>query len=205
MNSIKPGQSYVSFVDEQSMGKNRKRGRLIVISAPSGTGKTTVIHRFLSKHPNLSYSISCTTRPKRINEVDGKDYRFVDKKTFEDLVEEGKLAEWAHVHEHMYGTPKGPIDEAIGMGKDILLDIDVIGGMNLKELYKDDAISIFLLPPSKEELKRRLLGRNTDSKEQQQIRLRNALEEMNYKDKYDYQVINDDLDKACSEIEKIIF
>lgn len=179
-------------------------GRLIIISAPSGAGKTTVINRFLSRHPNMVHSVSCTTRPKRPGEVDGKDYRFVDRETFQGWIKEKKLAEWAEVHDHLYGTPKEPIEKWLKTGTDVLLDVDVVGGTNLKKMYKERAVSMFLLPPSEEELKRRLLQRATDSAEQQKLRLKNALQEMTFKDKYDYQVVNDDLDEACLEIEKIL-
>lgn len=180
------------------------KGRLIIISAPSGTGKTTVINKFLSQHPKMVHSISCTTRPMRSGEVNGRDYHFIDKKTFEKWISENKLAEWANVHNNMYGTPKEMLDNWLSEGRDVLLDIDVVGAANLKKLYKKNSISIFLLPPSEEELKKRLTMRATDSKEVQALRLKNALEEIQHKDEYDYQVINDDLDRACKEIEEII-
>lgn len=182
----------------------KKKGRLIIISAPSGTGKTSVIQRFLATHPDMKYSISCTTRPIRGKEIDGKDYHFLDEKIFKEWVQKGKLAEWAKYCGHLYGTPKEPIDNAIANGKDVLLDLEVIGGTKLKELYKENAISIFLLPPSDKELRKRLSKRKTDSEEMQRARLKTAMMEMTYKDKYDYQVINDDLEMACREIEKIL-
>lgn len=181
-----------------------KRGRLIIISSPSGGGKTSVIKRFLSTHPNVVHSISYTTRPKRPGDVDKGYYRIVDKKTFEGGIRDGTFAEWAEVHGNLYGTPKIPLDKWIADGKYVLLDLDVIGGMNLKKLYKNDAISIFILPPSIDELKKRLKGRGTDSKEVQELRLKNALKELEYKDRYDYRVINDDLGRACQEIEKLL-
>jgi len=181
-----------------------RNARPIIISAPSGTGKTTVIRRFLSSHPGLTFSVSCTTRPIRPGDVDGRDYHFIDEKVFRAGIKEGMFAEWSDYCGNLYGTPKGPLDDWLAEGKDVLLDLEVIGGTKLKALYGDRAISIFLVPPSEEELKRRLFGRGTDSPEAQKKRLETAHMEMTYKEKYDYQVINDDLDKACEEIEKII-
>ncbi|MFH1873952.1 MAG: guanylate kinase [Pseudomonadota bacterium] len=181
-----------------------KKGRLIIISAPSGTGKTSVIQRFLFTHPHMMHSVSCTTRSKRGQEVDGKDYHFIDELTFKTWIKENKFAEWAKYCGHIYGTLKEPLDKAIEQGKDVLLDLEVIGGTKLKDIYQDKAISIFLLPPSDQELRRRLSQRKTDSEQAQQARLKTALMELTYKDKYDYQVINDDLERACQEIEDIL-
>lgn len=180
------------------------KGRLIIISAPSGAGKTSVIHRFLSTHPDMIHSISWTTRPARPGNIDEGYYHIVDKEAFQKGIEEGMFAEWAEVHKYLYGTPKKPLDQWLSEGKDVLLDLDVVGGLKLKEMYNDQAISIFLLPPSIDELKKRLTGRRTDSAEAQEIRLNNALEELECKDKYDYQVVNDVLEKACREIEEIL-
>ncbi len=182
-----------------------KKGFLIIISAPSGTGKTSVIRKLLDKHPDLIHSISATTRPMRPGDVEGKDYHFISKNKFESGIENNEFAEWAHVHDHLYGTPRQPLDDALKQGKKVLLDLDVVGGTKLKQLYKEKAVSIFLLPPSNEELKNRLLNRATDSKQQQELRLKNALHEITYKDKYDYQVINDSLEQACKKIEEIIY
>ena len=179
-------------------------GRLIIISAPSGGGKTTVINRFLETHPNTIHSVSWTTRPIRKGEIDGIDYHFIDEKIFRDGIENNQFAEWAEVHNNFYGTPIEPIDRWLTEGKDVLLDLDVIGGLKLKDLYKKKAIAIFLIPPSTEELKKRLVGRGTDSKEVQELRLKNALEELTYKERYDYRVVNDVLERACLEIEEIL-
>jgi guanylate kinase len=181
-----------------------KKGRLIIISAPSGTGKTTVIRRFLAKHPNMIHSKSATTRKVRPDKTDAGDYIFLDRNTFEAWVDRGKLAEWVEYCGNFYGTPKEPIDKAIAEGKDVLLDLEVIGGTKLKSMYMDDAVSIFLMPPSTEELKRRLSSRGTDSAEAQKKRLETAMRELTYKDKYDHIVVNDELERACGEIEKIL-
>ncbi|MBU4484350.1 guanylate kinase [bacterium] len=180
------------------------RGKLIIISAPSGTGKTTVIERFLSTHPKTVHSISWTTRPVRGDEKQGAYYYHVEKDEFEKGIKEGKFAEWAEYVGNYYGTPKAQLEDWLTHGKFVLLDLEVVGGTTLKSLYKDDAISIFLLPPSEDELKKRLSRRATDSAEVQQRRLQTALMELTFKDRYDFQVVNDDLDGACSEIEKII-
>lgn len=182
-----------------------KKNRLIVISAPSGTGKTSVIRRLLQTHPDMIHSVSCTTRPKRSAEVDGGDYHFIPEETFKQGIQEGRFVEWAEVHHRFYGTPKAPLDKALEEGKDVVLDLDVEGGTALKALYGARAVTIFLLPPSVEELVRRLSERGTDSPEEQQIRLENARHELAHKDKYDHQIVNENLGKACEEIEKILY
>lgn len=180
------------------------KGRLIIISAPSGTGKTSVIERFLKTHPNMIHSVSCTTRSRRAQEKEGKDYHFITTEKFRGMMDQGAFAEWATVHGHSYGTPKAPLEAALREGKEILLDVDVQGGMNLKKLYGKKALSIFLLPPSEEELARRLMLRGTDSAEVQKLRLENAKREMTFKDHYDYQIVNADLSKACAQIEALL-
>jgi len=180
------------------------QARLIIISSPSGGGKTSVIERLLQKHPNMVHSISCTTRPPRASEVNGRYYHHVDRQTFKDGISAGRFAEWNEVHDNLYGTPREPLDKWLSEGKDVLLDLDVIGGLKLKEIYSERAISIFILPPSQEELERRLMKRATDSAEVQQVRLKNALAELSYKDRFDYRIINDDLEKAVAEVEKIL-
>lgn len=180
------------------------KGHLIIIAAPSGTGKTTVIRRFLATHPHMTHSVSCTTRPMRPGDVDGRDYHFIDEAAFRKGIGEGAFAEWAMVHGNYYGTPKAPLDQALAADRDILLDLDVVGTLNLKKMYGDQATTIFLAPPSMEELERRLTSRGTDAPEVQAIRLTNALAELASKDQFDHQVVNDDLERACGEIEKII-
>jgi len=184
--------------------KKNFKGHLIVLSAPSGTGKTSVIRRLLKTHPNMIHSVSCTTRPKRTGEVEGGDYHFIDRDTFIKKIDKGEFAEWAEVHNRFYGTPRAPLEKALEEGKDVILDLDVQGGMKVKGLFGDKAITIFLLPPSVEELERRLSTRGTDSAEERQIRLENARHELAMKDAYDYQILNKDLEQACLEIEKIL-
>lgn len=182
----------------------KETGRLIVMAAPSGGGKTSVIERLLSRHPNMVHSISCTTRPTRPGEINGKYYHHIDRKTFEEGIGASQFAEWAEVHNNLYGTPKEPLDKWLSEGHDVIFDLDIIGSLNLKKLYGERAITIFILPPSLDELKHRLVRRATDSKEVQELRLKNALEELTHQDEFDYKVVNDDLDKACLEIEKIL-
>ncbi|OGQ48655.1 MAG: guanylate kinase [Deltaproteobacteria bacterium RIFCSPLOWO2_02_FULL_46_8] len=181
-----------------------KGNRLIIISAPSGTGKTSVIQRLLVTHPNMIHSVSCTTRPKRGAEVDGKDYHFIPQEIFQQWIKEGKFVEWAKVHHRYYGTLKAPLDQALQEGKDVVLDLDVEGGMALKKIYGERALTLFLLPPSVEELERRLSERGTDSPEERQIRLDNAHHELAHKDRYDHQIMNDNLKHACEAIEKLL-
>ena len=187
------------------MSTKKERGRLIIISAPSGGGKTSVIHFLTSKFPDLIHSISHTTRPKRPGKVDEGYYHFVDMESFREGIRKDLYAEWAEVHDNLYGTPKEPLERALNEKKDILLDVDIVGGMKLKALYGDRAVSIFLVPPSIEALDERLSERKTDSGEVCMLRLKNALEELKYKDRYDHQVVNDDLDRACLEVEELLF
>lgn len=180
-----------------------KKGRLFIISAPSGTGKSTVVNHLLKKMPDLVYSISYTTRPPRGGEQNGKEYCFVDESTFKRLVNEGFFAEWAEVHGALYGTPRLELENAIAAGKNVVLDIDVQGGMALKKRYPQ-AVTIFLAPPSFEELKERLSGRKTDSQATVAKRLENATREMGFKDRYEHCIVNDDLKRACGEIAAIV-
>jgi len=175
-----------------------------VFVAPSGAGKTTVIHRIREAHPDLGYSVSCTTRPMRPGEVDGRDYTFLDPATFNDGIARGRFVEWAEVHGYLYGTPREPLDLALAEGRDVMLDLDVVGSLKLKRVFGDRAVTVFILPPSVEELERRLLARATDAPDVQAVRLRNALTEMTFRDRFDHRVVNDDLDRVCAEIEAII-
>lgn len=181
----------------------KKRGCLFIISAPSGTGKSTVVSHLLKRIPDLVYSVSYTTRPPRGGELNGKEYYFVDESTFKRLINEGLFAEWAEVHGAFYGTPRIELEDTIAAGKNVILDIDVQGGMALKQRYSK-AVTIFLAPPSFDELKERLSGRKTDSAAVVAKRLENATREMAYKDRYDYCVVNDNLNHACFQIASII-
>ena len=179
-----------------------KKGKLFVVSAPSGAGKTTLIRHVLDRFEALSYSVSHTTRPPREGEADGKDYYFVSIADFEAKIADNSLLEWAKVHDNYYGTSRELVEQALEQGRSILLDIDVQGASQI--MSSDlDPVTIFILPPSSEELERRLSGRGTDSRQVIQKRLDNAKQEMEKKDKYRYQLVNDDLKEAVESLYRI--
>lgn len=171
---------------------------MIILTAPSGTGKTTLASRVLAQEAQLAFSVSHTTRPIRGQERDGVDYHFVDDATFDRMVTEDGFAEWAPVHKRRYGTSHAEIQRLWGEGKEILFDIDPQGGVQLMAAYPD-AVSIFLVPPSMEALESRLRSRGTDSEEQILTRLGVAAEEIAYARQYDYVITNDDLDVAVAD------
>jgi guanylate kinase len=178
-------------------------GRLFVLSAPSGTGKSTVLRELRERCPELAFSISYTTRPRRGSERDGVEYHFVDVTPFRSMIVQGEFIEWAEVHGHFYGTARKNLEDLLQAGRDVLLDIDVQGGSAIKQAFPD-ATTIFLLPPSLEVLKERLAGRGTESPEELRIRLANARRELAFQDRYDHRVVNDRLEEACGAIEHII-
>ena len=178
-------------------------GLMVILTAPSGTGKTTLAKRVLASEPQLAFSVSHTTRPPREGEETGVAYHFVDDPTFDHLVESSSFAEWAHVHQRRYGTSHQEIQRLWGLGYDILFDIDPQGGVQLMEAYPE-AISVFLVPPSMEELERRLRGRSSDSEEQINTRLGVVRTEIAYADRYDYTIANDDLDTAVDDFRAVI-
>lgn len=173
------------------------------MSSPSGTGKTTICHELLKANKDFRFSVSATTRPPRGNERDGIDYHFISEKKFDDMVGKKEFAEHATVFGYRYGTPFSEIRRAMAKCQVLLCDVDVQGGMQLKKNFKE-AVTIFIIPPSTAELKRRLFRRRTDSKEQMKLRLKTAVWEMGFWKKYDYIVINDDLKEAVNEVDKII-
>lgn len=180
-----------------------KKGHLFVVSAPSGTGKTTLCHLLLEAFEGISYSVSHTTRPPRAGEVHGKDYFFVTKEAFESMIRNNDLLEWAEVHGNYYGTSLGFIRDSLEQGLDILLDIDVQGAAQVVTLFPD-AVTIFIMPPSMEALNRRLEKRGLDSRDVIQTRLRNAEEEIEKKDTYRHVLVNDNLETAKNELFDII-
>jgi guanylate kinase len=182
----------------------QRRGLLIVLSSPSGAGKTTISRRLLEDSGDLSMSISATTRQMRPGEVDGRDYHFVDDAAFEQMVADDEFAEWAYVFDHRYGSPKEPIKEALKAGRDILFDIDWQGTQQLKSAFASDLVSIFILPPSMDELERRLRARQTDSEDIIQGRMRRAAGEIGHWDAYDYVLINDDLGRCIADVKTIV-
>ena len=179
------------------------KGLLIVISAPSGTGKSTLCHMLLKAFPDMEFSVSYTTRKPRSGEINGKDYFFVDRETFEKMIEEGDFLEWAEVYGNLYGTSKSQVTKALEAGKDILLDIDTQGALQVKKNFPE-AVLIFILPPSLIELERRLRSRGTDNEETIEKRLRIAKGEIEKAFHYDYLVVNDVLEVAFEKLRSII-
>jgi len=177
-----------------------KKGLLIPISAPSGTGKTTVCKELIDRSDKFEFSISCTTREPRKGEKDGEDYYFVSTQEFQELIEKGQLIEWEKVFDNYYGTLKQNLDNAIKNNKFLLLDIDVKGAKNIKEQYAENTFAVFLRPPSIKELKRRLSERGTEDKETIQARNARIEEEIQYEKYFDYTVVNDELEDTVNKI-----
>ncbi len=190
-----------------SSAKNVDRGELLILSAPSAAGKTTLKNRLFSHHRELArrlaFSVSYTTRPPRTGEVDGKDYYFVDRKQFEAMIAGDAFLEWAVVHGLHYGTSRAQVEELCQDGTDVILDIDVQGVLQVLE-RQPEVPAIFILPPSYQELERRLRSRGLDDAEQIERRLLDAGEEMRYLDHFDYAIVNDDLDRATRALAAIL-
>ena len=180
------------------------RGTLFVVSSPSGGGKGTIIRHVLEDVGNLSYSVSYTTRAPRQGEVDGREYFFVSRETFEEMVAAGEFLEWACVHGNLYGTAKNQVIEETNAGSDIILEVDVQGAASVRQLLMD-SVSIFILPPSYEVLKQRLIARGTDSPEELAVRLRNAPDELKQYSAFDYVIINDEVERASAQLASIIY
>jgi len=177
----------------------------IIISAPSGSGKTTICKYLQKLDSSINFSVSCTTRQKRANEVEGKDYFFITNEEFEKKINDAKFIEWEQIHGNFYyGTLKSTLEKAINEDKRILLELDVKGATSVKKLYPNKSLSIFIEPPSVEVLKLRLEKRGTDNDERIIKRLERLESELSYKSNFDYHVINDDLDQAVNEIMNII-
>ncbi len=182
----------------------RARGKLIVISAPSGCGKTTITRALLRRNPQYTFSVSATTRPRRRNEVYGKHYFFLTEEEFRRAIEKNELVEWETIYGDYYGTLKSVVDEALENGKVLLFDIDVNGGLSIKKHYPDDTVLIFIEPPGIEDLKKRLRRRNTEGSEQFKRRIERVPMELEKGKSFDYSVVNADLDKAIDEVDKIV-
>jgi guanylate kinase len=181
----------------------RRRGCLFIVSGPSGAGKTSICRPVLSRVDNLALSVSFTTRKPRGGEGDGVEYRFVDDTTFDEMVAAGEFAEWAEVHGYRYGTSRVTVERARASGRDLLLDIDVQGAAQLKGVYPE-AVAVFLLPPSADHLERRLVSRGTEAPDTVRKRLQNACREIAQIDRYDYAIVNEDLNAAVEGLMAII-
>jgi len=180
------------------------RGTLFVVSSPSGGGKGTLIRHVLDVVENLSYSVSYTTRAPRQGEVDGREYFFVTRETFDEMLAAGEFLESACVHGNFYGTSKKQILEQTASGADIILEVDVQGAASVRKLLMD-SVSIFILPPSYEVLRQRLIRRGTDSPQELEVRLRNAPDELKQYAAFDYVIINDEIDRAAAQLASIIY
>jgi guanylate kinase len=177
-------------------------GKLFIFSAPSGSGKTTIVRNLLEKDLDLEFSISATSRPKRENETDGKDYYFLSVDDFKEKIVKDEFVEWEEVYENrFYGTLKSELERIWSNGKHVIFDVDVVGGLSIKKKYPGKALSIFVMPPSIEELEKRLTLRSTDSTEDIDERINKANRELSYAEKFDIIIINDKLEKAIQESE----
>jgi guanylate kinase len=181
-----------------------RRGLMLVLSSPSGAGKTTLSRLLLRSDRSVELSISVTTRPKRRGEINGRDYHFIDRARFDAMVAEGELLEWAEVFGNWYGTPRGPVLKALQSGRDVLFDIDWQGTQQLREKARTDLVSVFILPPTAKELERRLKRRAQDSRSVIGSRMAKAAGEMSHWPEYDYVVVNRDKRQAFAELRAIL-
>jgi guanylate kinase len=190
--------------------KKKKKGLLVIISGPSGVGKSTVVARLLKIYPELKFSISASTRPMRPNEKDGRDYIFLTEKEFFEREKRGDFFEWARVHNYYYGTPRSYVEEQVEAGNSVVLEVDVQGAAGIKDLaakgklHSGSQVFIFLIPPSVDILAFRLKKRRTEKAEEMNFRLRAAIAELQVMEKYDYIVVNDKVDTAAEKIKAII-
>jgi guanylate kinase len=181
-----------------------RRGLMLVLSSPSGAGKTTLSRMLLDHDPSVELSVSVTTRTRRANEKDGRDYHFIDKDRFTRMVETGELLEWAEVFGNFYGTPRAPVEASLAAGRDVLFDIDWQGTQQLREKVRGDMASIFVLPPSMPELERRLRARALDDERVIKGRMAKAGDELSHWPEYDYVILNDDIERAFAEVRAIL-
>jgi guanylate kinase len=181
-----------------------RRGIMLIVSSPSGAGKTTLTRNLLDKEENVSLSISVTTRQRRSSEIDGIHYKFLSRRQFELMRDGGELLEWAEVHGNFYGTPREPVETALAEGRDVLFDIDWQGTQQLYNSMRDDVVSVFVLPPTADELKYRLERRAEDLPDVIARRLKNAADEIPHWEEYDYVLVNRDLDKSFARLRGIL-
>lgn len=184
--------------------RRKTNGSLYIVTAPSGAGKNTIIKRILTADKNLLYSISMTTRSPRAYEHHGESYFFAGKNEFHECIDNNEFLEWAEVHGNYYGTLKSEIHRITNAGFDAIMDLDVQGALHIKDLNSVEAVYIFIIPPNFEILKKRLKMRGTESEEEIKLRLRNAVNELQYLNKFDYVIINDEIDQATNDMQAII-
>jgi guanylate kinase len=189
---------------KRTTGAIARRGLMLVLSSPSGAGKTTLSRMLLKADKSVELSVSVTTRPKRAGEKHGRDYFFIQKPQFEKMVDKGELLEWAEVFGNCYGTPRAPVDRALAAGRDVLFDIDWQGTQQLREKVKDDVVTIFVLPPSASDLEKRLRTRAQDSSAVIASRMAKAGDEMSHWAEYDYVILNEDIGEAFAEVRAIL-
>ena len=190
--------------NEVDAGQIQRRGLMLVLSSPSGAGKTTLSRQLLDNDKQIQLSVSATTRARRSGEKDGVDYHFVDTATFSSMIERGEFLEHARVFDHFYGTPRAPVEAALMAGRDVLFDIDWQGTQQLKEKAGSDLVTVFILPPSTRDLERRLITRAQDSMDVVQKRMAKAADEMSHWAEYDYQIINRDIATSLMELKSIL-
>ena len=181
------------------------KGKLIIFSAPSGAGKTTIVRHLLEKNLNLGFSVSATSRAPRPNEIDGIDYHFLSVDEFKLKIENDEFLEWEEVYKDVYyGTLKSEVEEKRNRGQNVIFDVDVVGGLNIKKFYGNEALAVFVQPPSVEELRNRLKNRSTETEEKIQMRIEKAEHELSFAGRFDVIVINNELEQACNDALKII-
>lgn len=190
----------MSVTDAARPWEVQRRGLLFLVSSPSGAGKTSLSRRLVSDHDDLVLSISATTRPPRPGEEEGREYHFVSPERFEEMAEGGQFLEWAHVHDHRYGTPRAPVEAALSAGQDVLFDIDWQGAAQVHRAMPEDSVRIFVLPPSWADLARRLNARAQDSDLVIQRRLERGREEITHWGDYDYVIVNKNFDRAYADL-----
>ena len=181
------------------------KGKLIIFSAPSGAGKTTIVKHLLQQNFNLEFSISATSRKPRHTETDGKDYYFLTEEEFQKKIENDEFLEWEEVYKGIkYGTLKSDVERIRNLGKNVIFDVDVVGGLNIKKYFGDEALAVFVQPPSVEALRERLHGRSTDTKDVIETRIAKAEHELSFANQFDVVITNDNLDNALAEAEKVV-